>query len=260
VAEVPPRQRRPDPEVGRVARVAATLVLVHGGTVTSTMWDPVLPFLRAPAVAVDLPGRRYNPADLSRITRADWVGFLIGEITARDLGPVVLVGHSSAGFVIPEVAGGLPDRIAHLVFVAATVPSDGMRPVDFIKPRLRDLALDHVDLVRQMSAGKTLSGLRPGEPPIPTDLEVVEIDPHMGLEAPGPLHEVYDGWRNVPPAMPRTFIRCRQDRVVKAELVDRMLPHMGDVTMLEIEAGHSVAAEAPEALARLLDQIADPAA
>ena len=42
-----------------------TLVLVHGGTVTSTMWDPVLEHLRTPARAVDLPGRRYHPADLS---------------------------------------------------------------------------------------------------------------------------------------------------------------------------------------------------
>jgi pimeloyl-ACP methyl ester carboxylesterase len=237
--------------------MATTLLLVHGGTVTSTMWDPVLPFLRTPALAVDLPGRRYNPSDLSKITRADWVDFVIQEIVEGDLGPVVLVGHSSAGFVIPEAAAGVPGRVAHMVFVAATVPADGSRPVDFIKPRLRDLAIDHVDAVREMAAGKTLAGLRPGEPPISTDLEVVEIDPHMGLEAPGPLHEMYDGWSRVPPDLPRTFIRCQQDRVVKAELVDRMLPHMGDVHVVDIDAGHSVASEAPEQLAHLLDQISE---
>jgi pimeloyl-ACP methyl ester carboxylesterase len=237
--------------------MTTTQLLVHGGTVTSTMWDPVLPFLRTSARAIDLPGRRYRPADLSKITRADWVGSVVDEIVELDLGPVVLVGHSSAGYVIPEVAAALPHRIAHLVFVASTVPADGMRPVDYIKPRLRDLAVDHLDLVRQMAAGKTLGGLRPGEPEIATELEVVENDPRMGLEAPGPLHEVYDGWSKVPAVLPRTFIRCEQDRVVKRELVDMMLPHMGDVRVVDIDAGHDVAREAPEALARLLDQIAD---
>jgi pimeloyl-ACP methyl ester carboxylesterase len=220
------------------------------------MWDPVLPHLDRPALAVDLPGRRYHPADLAKITRADWVAAVIDEIVTQKLDRVVVVGHSSAGFVIPEVAAALPDRVAHLVFVAATVPADGMRPVDYIKPRLRQLALDHVDLVREMAAGKTLGGLRPGEPPISTDLEIVENDPRMGLEAPGPLHETYQGWRRVPEQLPRTFVRCRQDRVVTAELVEQMLPHLGAVEVTELDAGHDVASEAPEELARLLGEIA----
>ena len=123
--------------------------------------------------------------------------------------------------------------------------------------RLRDLAVDHLDLVREMAKGKTLGGLRPGEPPIATELEIVENDPRMGLEAPGPLHEVYDGWSRVPPPLPRTFIRCRQDRVVTPELVEMMLPHMGSVQVVDIDAGHGVAGEAPAALADLLDQMVD---
>lgn len=234
-----------------------TLVLIHGGTVTSTMWDPVLPFLRAPARAIDLPGRRYNPADLSLVTRRDWVASVLRDIAGLDEGPIVLAGHSSAGYVMPEVAAAQPDRVTHLVFIAATVPADGTRPVDFIKPRLRDLALDNVDTVRRMAAGKTLGGLRPGEPPIVTDLEIVENDPRMGLEAPGPLHERFDGWSGVPTTLPRTFIRCTQDRVVKPKLVELMLSHLSPVTVMDIEAGHGVADEAPEALARLLDQIVE---
>jgi pimeloyl-ACP methyl ester carboxylesterase len=237
--------------------MAATVLLVHGGTVTSTMWDPVISQLSSPSYAVDLPGRRYHPADLATVTRADWVTSVVADIDRLDLESVVLVGHSSAGCVIPEVAAERPDQVCHLVFVAATVPADGKRPVDFVKPRLRDLAIDHVDLVREQARGKTLGGLRPGEPPISTHLEVVENDPRMGLEAPGPLHEVFDGWSRVPSTLPRTFVRCLQDRVVKPELVELMLPHMGDVSVVDIDAGHDVAHEAPEELARLLDEIAE---
>ena len=235
--------------------MTTTMVLVHGGTLTSTMWDPLLEHVRVPARAIDLPGRRYRPADLSTVTRADWVTAVVDEIVRNDLGPVVLAGHSSAGYVIPEVGAALPGRVAHLVFVAATVPADGDRPVDYLKPRLRELAVDNEDLVRTMAAGKTLGGLRPGEPPIRTDLEVVENGPRMGLEAPGPLHEIYHGWAAVPEELPRTFVRCQRDRVVTPELVERMLPHMGTVTTLDIDAGHEVAAEAPAALAGLLDRI-----
>lgn len=235
--------------------MTTTLVLVHGGTLTSTMWDPVIERLATPAYAVDLPGRRYRPADLSKVIRADWVAAVVEDIESQDLGPVVLAGHSSAGYVIPEVAAALPDRVVQLVFIAATVPADGTRPVDFLKPRLRDLALDHVDLVLESTAGKTIGDLRPGEPPIVTSLEVVENDPRMGLEAPRPLHEVYDGWAKVPPALPRTYVRCSQDRVVKAELTELMLPQLGDVVMRDIDAGHDVAREAPAELAALLDGV-----
>jgi pimeloyl-ACP methyl ester carboxylesterase len=238
--------------------MTTTLLLVHGGTVTSTMWDPVLPYLRTPALAVDLPGRRYNPADLGKLSRSDWVSSVVAEIVARGLDRVVLVGHSSAGYVIPEVAAGVPDHIAHLVFVAATVPADGMRPVDYIKPRLRDLAVDNVDAVRAMAAGKTLGGLRPGR----------TAHRHRSRDSwrtiPGWVWRrrdrstrYYDGWSRVPPDVPKTFIRCTQDRVVKPELVDVMLGHMGEVDVREMDAGHGVASESPEELARLLDEIAD---
>jgi hypothetical protein len=36
-----------------------------------------------------------------------------------------------------------------------------------------------------------------------------------------------------------------------------MLPHMGGVQVVDIDAGHGVAGEAPAALAILLDQMAD---
>ncbi len=236
--------------------MTTTILLVHGGTVTSTMWDPVLEQLHTPARAIDLPGRRYSPADLSKVTRADWVRSVADEVTGLDLDSVVLVGHSSGGYVIPEVAAVCSGAIAHLVFVAATVPADGGRPVDYIKPRLRDLAEAGREVMYGMAEGKTLGGLRPGESPISTSLEIVENDERMGLEAPGPLFEVYSGWSRVPAQLPRTFIRCTQDRVVTADLVERMLPHMGDVKTVDIEAGHGVANEAPRELARLLDQIA----
>jgi len=230
------------------------LVLVHGGTVTSRMWDPLLPHLATPTIAVDLPGRRYRPADLGRVTRQDWIDAVAQEIVARRVDRAVLVGHSSGGYVIPGVAARLPERSAHLVFVAATVPSEGTAPVDFLKPKLRRIALDSEHLMREHAAGCTLGGLVPGEAPIETELGIVENEERMGLEAPGPLFEPFT-WQGVPD-VPRTFVRCTEDRVVTPELVPLMVANMGGAEIVDITAGHEVASEAPERLAAVLDSIA----
>ena len=236
--------------------MVATLVLVHGGTVTSTMWDPLLAHLRVPALAVDLPGRRHRPADLGAVTRQDWIDAVVDDVAGAGLDDVVLVGHSSGGYVIPGVAAKLPERVRRLVFVAATVPGEGRRPVDYLKPKLMDIALTNEAAMRAGAAGRTLGGLRPGEPPIDTELEVVENTGRMGLEAPNPLFEPFT-WAGVPATTPRAFVRCLQDRVVTPELVERMVGEMGDVELVDLDASHEVASEAPAELARVLDGMAE---
>jgi pimeloyl-ACP methyl ester carboxylesterase len=219
------------------------------------MWDAVLGQLATPAIAPDLPGRRYRPADLGITTRRDWIDAIAADVIAADLDRIVLVGHSSGGYVIPGVAALVPDRVVHLVFIAATVPSEGKRPVDFLKPKLTQIALEGEEAMRAGAAGRTLGGLLPGEPPIDTQLEIVENDGRLGLEAPGPLFEPFT-WAGFPRTVPRTFVRCTADRVVTPELVDRMIENMGGAGLVDMDAGHDVASTEPVPLARLLDDIA----
>ena len=233
--------------------VGPTLVLVHGGTKTSTMWDPVGAHLRSPWTAVDLPGRRHRPADLSTVSRDDWVRAVGDDIAG--LGDVVLVGHSSAGYVIPGVAAIAGEKVRRLVFVAATVPAEATRPVDFLKPALKEMTLDSEAYLYESTAAKTIGDLRPGEAPIRTDLEVVENGPRLGHEAPGPLFAPFT-WTGVPPTVPRTYVRCLRDRVIPPDLVRVMVENMGGAEVVDVDAGHDVAVEAPAALAGVLDELA----
>ena len=233
--------------------MTATLVLVHGGTKASTMWDEVGRHLRSPWLAVDLPGRRYRPADLAAITLDDWVHAVGHDIEPLD--EVVLVGHSSGGYVIPGVAALSPRQVHRLVFVAATVPAEGTRPVDYLKPGLKEMTLESERYLFESTAGRTIGGLRRGEPPIETELEIVENPPKLGHEAPGPLFAPFT-WAGVPTSLPRTFVRCLRDRVIPPDLVEVMVANMGGAEVVDIDAGHDVAAEAPEALAGSLDELA----
>jgi pimeloyl-ACP methyl ester carboxylesterase len=236
---------------------ANAAVLVHGGTLTSTMWDPVRSRLASPSLAVDLPGRRYRPADLGEVTIADWITSVVTDIEEAGLTEVVLVGHSSGGYVLPGVAAALAARsvpVLHgLVFVSATVPAHGERPLDYLRDDIRTLASDHRELTLESARGRTIGGLRPGEPPIETDLEIVENGPRMGLEAPRVLFEPLS-WTGFPTEVPRVYVRALRDKVIPPELADRMITGMGGAEVIDLDAGHRSYDTHPAELAAVIDE------
>jgi pimeloyl-ACP methyl ester carboxylesterase len=88
------------------------LVLVRGGAHAADCWDLAIaelacqePKLRV--LAVDLPGRGRNPADLAAVTIADWVNSGVEDIEDASLGDVVVVGHSLGGSTVPGVVARL---------------------------------------------------------------------------------------------------------------------------------------------------------
>jgi pimeloyl-ACP methyl ester carboxylesterase len=232
-------------------------VLVHGGTLTSTMWDPVRSQLVSPSIAVDLPGRRYKPADLAEVTIGDWVDSVVTDVGKAGLTDVVLVGHSSGGYVLPGVASALAARSAPalhgLVFVSATVPAHGERPLDYLREDIRRLASEHRELTLESARGRTIGGLRPGEPPIETDLEIVENGPRMGLEAPLVLFEPVS-WAGFPAEVPRVYVRGLRDKVIPPELADRMVAAMGEANVIDLDAGHRCYETHPAELAAVIDE------
>jgi pimeloyl-ACP methyl ester carboxylesterase len=236
---------------------ANVAVLVHGGTLTSTMWDPVRSCLTSPSLAVDLPGRRYRPADLAEVTIGDWITSVVTDIEEAGLTEVVLVGHSSGGYVLPGVAAALAARsvpvLQGLVFVSATVPAHGERPLDYLRDDIRTLASDHRELTLESARGRTIGGLRPGEPPIETDLEIVENGPRMGLEAPRVLFEPVS-WTGFPTEVPRVYVRALRDKVIPPELADRMISAMGGAKVIDLDAGHRSYDTHPAELAAVIDE------
>lgn len=99
------------------------VVLVHGAYADGSSYARVIPLLRARGLRVTAV---QNPltslaADVAATRRA----------LARQDGPVILVGHSSAGMVITE-AGNDP-RVAGLVYISAIIPDDGQSASDALK-------------------------------------------------------------------------------------------------------------------------------
>jgi pimeloyl-ACP methyl ester carboxylesterase len=106
-----------------------TIVLVHGAWHGGWCWRDVADRLRARGATVFTPtmtglGDRLH-------LRAAYTGLetFITDVTAvimrEELTGITLVGHSFGGMVITGVADRMQDRIKHLVYLDAAVPSDG---------------------------------------------------------------------------------------------------------------------------------------
>ena len=98
-----------------LAQPVKNVVLVHGAFADGSSWARVIPILQAKGYNVTAV---QNPLT----SLADDVAATQRAI-ARQVGPVILVGHSWAGVVITEA--GMDPKVAGLVYVAAFAPDQG---------------------------------------------------------------------------------------------------------------------------------------
>ncbi|HWE65707.1 MAG TPA: alpha/beta fold hydrolase [Acidimicrobiales bacterium] len=230
-------------------------VLVHGGGFSGTCWDEIRPYLAAPAYAVDLPGRGRTPADLATVAVADSVAAVVYEILKNDLTEVTLVGHSMAGLTLPGVAEMVPDRLRRLVFVSCAVPAQGtsllevlgdLSPtVNEVAERLQGGVMDsqgalHPDFARAMFCNDM------GEDQVASTLS------RMVPESVGVLSEPSDltGLRQ---PIPRTYIRLLRDASISLEAQDRMIENLGQVDVVDLNAGHMAMISSPGDLAQVIN-------
>src|SRR5205823_2243207 len=118
----------------RGGRAMATFVLVHGGFHGGWCWRKVAPLLRSAGHEVYTPtltglGERAHLLGPG-ITLETHAQDVLGVLTHEELSDVILVGHSMAGTVITVVVDTAPERLAHLVYLDASVPRDGESDLD----------------------------------------------------------------------------------------------------------------------------------
>jgi pimeloyl-ACP methyl ester carboxylesterase len=101
----------------------SSVVLVHGGFVDGSGWEPVYKLLKKEGYPVTVV---QNPTT----SLADDVAATKRAVASAD-GPVILVGHSYGGAVITE-AGNDP-KVAGLVYIAAFAPDKGESVATLIK-------------------------------------------------------------------------------------------------------------------------------
>ena len=216
-----------------------SVVLVHGGFVDGSGWQPVYRLLRNDGYAVSVV---QNPT-LS----------LAGDVAATRLtidaqeGPVVLVGHSYGGAVITE-AGNHPN-VAALVYIAAFAPDAGESlstliadsppgaPVPpILPPREGFLFLDR-DKFHASFAGDVAGDVAEfmADSQVPWGVDA------LGATITGPA------WRT----KPSWYLLTTQDRMIPPP-AQRMMAERAGATVVQVPASHSVFLSHPEAVAGLI--------
>jgi pimeloyl-ACP methyl ester carboxylesterase len=122
-----------------------TFVLVHGAWHGAWCWNRLSKLLSAKQHTVIAPtltgvGERSHLL-APEINLETHVLDVVNVMKWQQLRDVVLVGHSSGGFVISGVAERMTKSIASLVMLDAFVPADGQSVADKIPSPLRDAIL-----------------------------------------------------------------------------------------------------------------------
>ena len=231
-------------------------VLVHGAWHGGWCWRHVAARLRARGHQVYTPtmtglGERAHLLD-SNTGLSTCIADIAAVIDAEELQHVVLVGHSFAGPVITGVADRMPERLKQLVYLDALVVQHGQSA----------LSLFSAEVQQERSRTMDQQGLRMA---IPSPEKFGVIDPAqqawlMRRLTPHPLkayteplmlqHPVGNG-------LPKTYIAVTDPWYPPLAALRDWVRAQPDWQWRELAAGHDAMVTSPEALADLLEALAE---
>jgi pimeloyl-ACP methyl ester carboxylesterase len=236
---------------------ARPVVLVHGAWMGASAWDRVAADLRRQGLAVtavNLPGHGADPRPPAGLTLDQYVQAVVDALPAG--GPVTLVGHSMGGMVISAVAERVPERIAHLVYVAAYLPGNAQSlyqlamtdadsrvgafwqqedPKRYTPATIRADGLAEVFCADCTAADQ--EGLR----------RTHRAEPVPPMATPVTLSATRFG------RVPRTVVLTLRDRAVSTALQRRMLAAAGGAaTVVELDTSHLPMFTRPAEVARVI--------
>ncbi|GAA2795721.1 alpha/beta fold hydrolase [Saccharopolyspora taberi] len=221
---------------------------MHGAWHGAWCWERLVPLLEArghAAVAVDLPSSDPG-AGLAEYAAAV-------ETVVPDDGDAVLVGHSVAGLVLPQVR--IPLRRLVFLCAMAAAPGDSMRELTarepVFSPGWPELS------ARLITPGDGSSAWPPDPateafyhdcPREVADAAVARLRPQFWRFQKEPVAALPEG-------VPVTSVLCREDRVINPAWSRETAPERLGVEAVQLDGGHSPQLSRPEELADLLDSV-----
>lgn len=109
------------------------LILLHGYTENSTLWDKVVPLLgtvpNLKVTTIDLPGFGKNASLISRGMHA-MAEYILNDLKLRNIEKFVVMGHSMGGYVALEMLNQAPTRFLGLGLIHSHPKADDKKKIE----------------------------------------------------------------------------------------------------------------------------------
>lgn len=240
-------------------------VLIHGGFHGAWCWSRTIPELERlghEAIAIDLPGHGARREE--RSTLADRRDAIVAVSRPGD----VLVGHSGGGYDITLAADAVPENVSHMVYLAAGLPLEGRSVLaatggatsagESSDGEVENLMTDETGMsqfVRRNADGRMecfdFEAVRAffyhdcGEQTAKWAFDQLSPAPVEFLVETVHLPRFWDA------QIPRSFVRCLEDRALPLSAAQETIRRLG-VEELRIGGSHSPFLSRPKDLAALL--------
>jgi pimeloyl-ACP methyl ester carboxylesterase len=219
------------------------VVLVHGGFVDGSGWQPVYDRLTADGYRVSVVQNPTSSLDGDVIATR--------QVLSEQAGRVVLVGHSYGGVVITE-AGNHPS-VAALVYIAAFAPDKGESVSTILGDTSPGAAIPSIRPVGDGYFKLDRAGFHEsfaGDLPARLAAFMADSQVPWGVDAlVGAVAQ--PAWRT----KPSWYLVATEDQMIPVSSQRAMAERAGCV-ITEVSAGHSVYVSRPEAVATLVAQAA----
>ncbi|MBI2152282.1 MAG: alpha/beta fold hydrolase [Candidatus Rokubacteria bacterium] len=235
-------------------------VLVHGACHGAWCWEAVAERLSARGhrmVVLDLPGHGRRASEHTTASVVSYARSVVDAMAFHGISRGIVVGHSMGGLVIPKVVEMAPERVAHLVFLAAVVLPDmsslwDTHLVPGQRAMIRGLAQAGGNGTFLYPAwyawSRWMNDLAQGHPVVQAAL------PRLTPQPLRPFVEQVNLTGFYAMSVPRTYIRCLKDVAVQPDRAVEYARRLG-VKPVDLDVAHDAMLSAPDALVRLLESL-----
>ena len=219
--------------------MASHFVLLHGAWHGGWCWEGVMEALKKAghtAEAPTMPGHNQED-DRSQIQFTDYVEKIV-SVLERQKKPVVLVGHSSAGFLMQSAAPKASGNIARLIFHNAFILPDGKSQFDLVPPEVAQgmtmAAKASPDNCVPVDEGFVRNMLMGQEPVEKQDALISRLVPQPISIFTTPVNtRDFDSLK-----IPRTVLFCKDDVSLPPGAYLGMAQGLGEHDLIEMDGGH----------------------
>lgn len=230
-----------------------SFVLIHGAWHGGWVWHGVIDALQTAghsAVAPTMPGQ--SPGDDRRNVTLNSYADKIAQVILDQPGRVVLVGHSSGGFMIQVAAPLVADKIERLIFLNAFILPDGFAQLDLVPPEIARQLRAEAEASPDQSLAPNPDFVRhvliAGDPASDQDRLLTRLVPQpISLMATKISTAAFNAL-----TIPKSVVFCRDDTSLPPGAYLGMAQGLGQFDLIEVTGGHETLYFQPEIVAQAL--------